>query len=129
MTKKLNAGGNIAIYGGSGCAGAPPEIIAVAERLKATVAHTSRAKDFRGEVEVGPTADRFPSLILMAAGLRPDSDDFREPTPVVRHVQDRAMVRSATFRNGWLQPVAPRGMSRRSQPPASWAGQTRFTDS
>jgi pyruvate dehydrogenase (quinone) len=46
MAQRLNAGGNIAIYGGSGCAGALPEIIAVAERLKAPVAHTSRAKDF-----------------------------------------------------------------------------------
>jgi pyruvate dehydrogenase (quinone) len=42
----LNAGNNIAIYGGSGCQGAHDEIVALADRLKAPVAHTSRAKDF-----------------------------------------------------------------------------------
>ena len=42
----LNAGKKIAIYGGSGCEGAHAEILAVAERLKAPTAHTSRAKDF-----------------------------------------------------------------------------------
>jgi pyruvate dehydrogenase (quinone) len=42
----LNAGKKVAIYGGSGCQGAHDEIVALAERLKAPVAHTSRAKDF-----------------------------------------------------------------------------------
>jgi pyruvate dehydrogenase (quinone) len=42
----LNAGKKIAIYGGSGCQDAHSEILAVAERLKAPIAHTSRAKDF-----------------------------------------------------------------------------------
>jgi len=42
----LNEGKNIAIYGGSGCQGAHDEIVALAEKLKAPVAHTSRAKDF-----------------------------------------------------------------------------------
>jgi pyruvate dehydrogenase (quinone) len=41
----LNAGNRIAIYGGSGCRGAHAEILAVAERLKAPIARTSRAKD------------------------------------------------------------------------------------
>jgi len=41
----LNAGNKIAIYGGSGCRDAHYEIMAVAERLMAPVAHTSRAKD------------------------------------------------------------------------------------
>src|SRR5260221_13286018 len=42
----LNAGKKIAIYGGSGCQGAHDEIVALADTLKAPVAHTSRAKDF-----------------------------------------------------------------------------------
>ena len=42
----LNAGERIAIYGGSGCEGAHDAVVALAERLKAPVAHTSRAKDF-----------------------------------------------------------------------------------
>jgi pyruvate dehydrogenase (quinone) len=42
----LNAGKKVAIYGGSGCQGAHDEIVALAERLKAPIAHTSRAKDF-----------------------------------------------------------------------------------
>ncbi|QIG95946.1 thiamine pyrophosphate-dependent enzyme [Bradyrhizobium sp. 6(2017)] len=42
----LNKGENIAVYGGSGCHGAHTEILAVAEKLKAPIAHTSRAKDF-----------------------------------------------------------------------------------
>jgi len=42
----LNEGKNIAIYGGSGCQGAHDEIVELASKLKAPVAHTSRAKDF-----------------------------------------------------------------------------------
>ncbi|HEY4075473.1 MAG TPA: thiamine pyrophosphate-dependent enzyme [Rhizomicrobium sp.] len=42
----LNGGGKISIYGGSGCDGAHDEVVALAEKLKAPVAHTSRAKDF-----------------------------------------------------------------------------------
>jgi pyruvate dehydrogenase (quinone) len=42
----LNQGGKVAIYGGSGCEGAAAQVVALAERLKAPVAHTSRAKDF-----------------------------------------------------------------------------------
>jgi pyruvate dehydrogenase (quinone) len=42
----LNAGKKIAIYGGSGCKDAHAEVLAVAERLWAPTAHTSRAKDF-----------------------------------------------------------------------------------
>src|SRR5882762_7029214 len=42
----LNAGNRIAIYGGSGCAKAHDQVVALAERLKAPVARTSRAKDF-----------------------------------------------------------------------------------
>jgi pyruvate dehydrogenase (quinone) len=42
----LNAGKKIAIYGGSGCAHAHDQVVALAERLKAPVARTSRAKDF-----------------------------------------------------------------------------------
>jgi pyruvate dehydrogenase (quinone) len=42
----LNKGGNVTIYGGSGCQHAHDQVVALAERLKAPVAHTSRAKDF-----------------------------------------------------------------------------------
>jgi pyruvate dehydrogenase (quinone) len=42
----LNEGKKIAIYGGSGCEGAHAELVALAGRLKAPFAHTSRAKDF-----------------------------------------------------------------------------------
>jgi pyruvate dehydrogenase (quinone) len=42
----LNAGHRIAIYGGSGCAQAHDQVVALAEKLKAPVARTSRAKDF-----------------------------------------------------------------------------------
>src|SRR3984957_13153288 len=41
----INAGQQIAIYGGSGCRGAHEEILRVAEILKAPIAHTSRGKD------------------------------------------------------------------------------------
>jgi pyruvate dehydrogenase (quinone) len=41
----LNKGGNITIYGGSGCLGAHDEVIAVAKKLAAPIARTSRAKD------------------------------------------------------------------------------------
>jgi pyruvate dehydrogenase (quinone) len=42
----LNKGENVVLYGGSGCQGAHQEILAVADKLKAPIAHTSRAKDF-----------------------------------------------------------------------------------
>jgi pyruvate dehydrogenase (quinone) len=42
----LNAGNRVAIYGGSGCAHAHDQVVALARRLKAPVARTSRAKDF-----------------------------------------------------------------------------------
>jgi pyruvate dehydrogenase (quinone) len=42
----LNAGSRIAIYGGSGCQDAHDQVVALAEKLGAPVAHTSRAKDF-----------------------------------------------------------------------------------
>jgi pyruvate dehydrogenase (quinone) len=42
----LNSGKRIAIYGGSGCQHAHDQVVALANRLKAPVAHTSRAKDF-----------------------------------------------------------------------------------
>ena len=42
----LNSGKKIAIYGGSGCEHAHDQVIALAERLKAPIARTSRAKDF-----------------------------------------------------------------------------------
>jgi pyruvate dehydrogenase (quinone) len=46
IAEMLNATQRIAVYGGSGCDGAHDEIIALADRLKAPIAHTSRAKDF-----------------------------------------------------------------------------------
>src|SRR5258708_2570011 len=42
----LNKSENVVLYGGSGCQGAHQEILAVANKLKAPIAHTSRAKDF-----------------------------------------------------------------------------------
>lgn len=44
IAKILNAGEKITIYAGAGCEGALEEIKAVAERLKAPIAHTSRGK-------------------------------------------------------------------------------------
>ena len=42
----LNAGRKVAIYGGSGCEHAHAQVMALAARLQAPVARTSRAKDF-----------------------------------------------------------------------------------
>jgi pyruvate dehydrogenase (quinone) len=42
----LNAGRRVAIYGGSGCQNAHDQLLTLASRIKAPVAHTSRAKDF-----------------------------------------------------------------------------------
>ncbi|MGB9154441.1 MAG: thiamine pyrophosphate-dependent enzyme [Alphaproteobacteria bacterium] len=42
----LNKGGNITIYGGAGCKGAHDEVVAVAARLGAPIARTSRGKEF-----------------------------------------------------------------------------------
>lgn len=46
IAEALNNGKKIAIYGGSGCEKAHGEVLALAERLKAPMARTSRAKDF-----------------------------------------------------------------------------------
>jgi pyruvate dehydrogenase (quinone) len=46
IAKTLNAGKKVTIYAGSGCEDALTEILAVAEQLKAPVAHTSRGKSF-----------------------------------------------------------------------------------
>src|SRR5271155_3886010 len=46
IAEVLNAGSRVAIYGGSGCEGAHDQLVALAERIKAPIAHTSRAKDF-----------------------------------------------------------------------------------
>jgi pyruvate dehydrogenase (quinone) len=46
IAQTFNAGKRIAIYAGAGCDGAHDDIMAVAERLKAPVAHTSRGKCF-----------------------------------------------------------------------------------
>jgi pyruvate dehydrogenase (quinone) len=46
IAKLLNAGKKVTIYAGSGCEDALNEILAVAEQLKAPVAHTSRGKSF-----------------------------------------------------------------------------------
>jgi len=46
MAALLDEGRRIAIYAGSGCADAHDEVVALAQRLQAPVAHTSRAKDF-----------------------------------------------------------------------------------
>jgi pyruvate dehydrogenase (quinone) len=45
MATLLQAGSNITIYAGAGCAGAHDEVVELAARLKAPVAHTSRGKD------------------------------------------------------------------------------------
>jgi pyruvate dehydrogenase (quinone) len=45
MAGLLAKGSNITIYAGAGCAGAHDEIVQLAERLHAPVAHTSRGKD------------------------------------------------------------------------------------
>ena len=46
MAAALNSAKNITIYGGSGCEHAHDQVIALADRLKAPIARTSRAKDF-----------------------------------------------------------------------------------
>jgi len=46
IARLLNTGGKVAVYGGSGCEHAHAEVMALADALKAPVAHTSRAKDF-----------------------------------------------------------------------------------
>ena len=48
ISAALNAGNRTAIYGGSGCTHAHDQVVALAERLQAPVARTSRAKDFLG---------------------------------------------------------------------------------
>lgn len=46
MVELLDAGERVAIYGGSGCADAHDEALALARKLNAPIGHTSRAKDF-----------------------------------------------------------------------------------
>lgn len=46
IAQLINQGQKITIYGGSGCEHAHDEVIALGKRLKAPIAHASRAKDF-----------------------------------------------------------------------------------
>ncbi len=46
MAEILNSGKKVGIYAGAGCEGAHAELMALCEKLKAPVAHTSRGKDF-----------------------------------------------------------------------------------
>lgn len=46
VARLLAHGKKIGIYAGSGCQGAHDLLVALADRLKAPIAHTSRAKDF-----------------------------------------------------------------------------------
>ncbi|WP_159982261.1 MULTISPECIES: thiamine pyrophosphate-dependent enzyme [unclassified Novosphingobium] len=46
LASALNGGKKVAIYGGSGCEHAHDAVVALAARLRAPVARTSRAKDF-----------------------------------------------------------------------------------
>jgi len=46
LANALNSGKKVAIYGGSGCEHAHDAVVALAARLRAPVARTSRAKDF-----------------------------------------------------------------------------------
>jgi pyruvate dehydrogenase (quinone) len=46
IAQAINEGGRIAIYAGSGCQNAHDQVVALAARLRAPVARTSRAKDF-----------------------------------------------------------------------------------
>ncbi|WP_417421509.1 thiamine pyrophosphate-dependent enzyme [Halomonas sp.] len=46
VVKALNKGGKITIFAGAGCIDAREQVIALAEKLQAPVAWTSRAKDF-----------------------------------------------------------------------------------
>jgi pyruvate dehydrogenase (quinone) len=45
MARLIEEGANITIYAGSGCTGAHDEVIELAKRLGAPIAHTSRGKD------------------------------------------------------------------------------------
>ena len=68
MARILNEGGNIAIYAGSGCADAHDQVVQLAARLNAPVAHTSRGKDaleWDNPYNVGMTG-----VIGMEAGYR-----------------------------------------------------------
>jgi pyruvate dehydrogenase (quinone) len=68
MARLLDAGSNITIYAGSGCFGAHDQVVELAARLRAPVAHTSRGKDaleYDNPYNVGMTG-----VIGMEAGYR-----------------------------------------------------------
>mgnify|MGYP000106116363 CR=1 FL=1 len=46
LADMINAAGKVTIYGGYGCRDAHDEVVALAAKIKAPVAHTSRAKEF-----------------------------------------------------------------------------------
>lgn len=46
IAEAINGSQRVAIYAGSGCQHAHDQVVALAEKLRAPVAHTSRAKDF-----------------------------------------------------------------------------------
>ncbi|MFZ5965017.1 thiamine pyrophosphate-dependent enzyme [Thalassococcus sp. BH17M4-6] len=46
LAEKLNAAGTVTIYAGIGARDAKPQLVALAEKLAAPIAHTTRAKEF-----------------------------------------------------------------------------------
>lgn len=68
MAALINEGKRVTLYCGSGCEGAETEILALADHIKAPVAHTSRAKDFiepNNPYNVGMTG-----ILGVASGFR-----------------------------------------------------------
>src|ERR1700739_3013688 len=62
LASLLAKGSNITIYAGAGCAGAHDEVVELAKRLQAPVAHTSRGKD--------ALEDDHPNNVRMTGVLR-----------------------------------------------------------
>ncbi|MES1937928.1 thiamine pyrophosphate-dependent enzyme [Salinisphaera hydrothermalis] len=72
VVEALDAGKKVSIYAGHGCADAHDEVIALADKLGAPIAWTSRAKDFieyGNELEVGMTG-----VFGLAGGYRAVSE-------------------------------------------------------
>ena len=65
LAAKLNAGARVSIYAGYGCHNAHDELIALADKLAAPIAWTSRAKDF---VEYGNELGLFSEMVDPATG-------------------------------------------------------------
>lgn len=110
VARLLAHGKKIGIYAGSGCQGAHDLLVALADRLKAPIAHTSRAKDF---VEYDNPLQHGHDRYARDRVRLPHDDRVRHPPAARRRLRLGAVLSA----EGHPDPGRPRWQSPGPPPP------------